>query len=145
MDVIQTIATKVAVMENGRVIEKGDVFNVFSDPQNPASQRFVGTVIKGIPSPAERASLRERHRGRLVTFSFRDGDSSQAQVFVDLAQAGLDFELVYGGINDIRGRAFGHLTLAIRGTDAAIDAALASIRSHASVTEIDATDEEGAR
>ena len=145
MDVIQTIATKVAVMENGRVIEKGDVFNVFSDPQNPASQRFVGTVIKGIPTPAERASLRERHRGRLVTFSFRDGDSSQAQVFVDLAQAGLDFELVYGGINDIRGRAFGHLTLAIRGTDAAIDAALASIRSHASVTEIDATDEEGAR
>ncbi len=145
MDVIQTIATKVAVMENGRVIEKGDVFNVFSDPQNPASQRFVGTVIKGIPSPAERASLRERHRGRLVTFSFRDGDSSQAQVFVDLAQAGLDFELVYGGINDIRGRAFGHLTLAIRGADAAIDAALASIRSHASVTEIDATDEEGAR
>ena len=145
MDVIQTIATKVAVMENGRVIEKGDVFNVFSDPQNPASQRFVGTVIKGIPSPAERASLRERHRGRLVTFSFRDGDSSQAQVFVDLAQAGLDFELVYGGITDIRGRAFGHLTLAIRGADAAIDAALASIRSHASVTEIDATDEEGAR
>ena len=145
MDVIQTIATKVAVMEKGRVIEQGDVFDVFSDPQNPASQRFVGTVIKGIPSPAERASLRERHRGRLVTFSFRDGDTSQAQVFVDLGQAGLDFELVYGGINDIRGRAFGHLTLAIRGTDAAIDAALAAIRTHATVTEIDATDEEGAR
>ncbi len=144
MDVIQTIATKVAVMEHGRVIEKGDVFDVFSDPQNPASQRFVGTVIKGIPSPAERAALAERHRGRLVTFSFRDGDSSQAQVFVDLAHAGLDFELVYGGINDIRGRAFGHLTLAIRGTDAAIDQALSTIRAHVSVTEIDVIDEEGA-
>lgn len=145
MDVIQTIATKVAVMEKGRVIENGEVFDVFSDPQNPASQRFVGTVIKGIPSPAERAALRERHRGRLVTFSFRDGDSSQAQVFVDLAQADLDFELVYGGINDIRGRAFGHLTLAIRGTDATIDAVLGRIREHATVTEIDVTDEEGAR
>ena len=136
MDVIQTIATKVAVMENGRVIEQGDVFEVFSAPQNPASQRFVGTVVKGIPSPAELGVLRERHRGRLVTFSFRDGDSSQAQVFLDLAAAGLDFELVYGGINDIRGRAFGHLTLAIRGAETAVDSALAAIGERVEVTEI---------
>lgn len=136
MDVIQTIATKVAVMENGRVIEEGDVFDVFSAPQNAASQRFVGTVVKGVPSPAERAVLRDRHEGRLVTFSFRDGDSSQAQVFLDLAGAGLDFELVYGGINDIRGRAFGHLTLAIRGEDAAIDRAIADIAHRVEVTEI---------
>ena len=136
MDVIQTIATKVAVMENGRVIEQGDVFDVFSAPQNPASQRFVGTVIKGIPSPAELSVLRERHHGRIVTFSFRDGDSSQAQVFLDLAGAGLDFELVYGGINDIRGRAFGHLTLAIRGESATIDRTLATIGERVEVTEI---------
>ncbi|WP_447653084.1 methionine ABC transporter ATP-binding protein [Microbacterium sufflavum] len=136
MDVIQTIATKVAVMENGRVIERGDVFDVFSAPQNPASQRFVGTVVKGVPSPSELAVLRERHRGRLVTFSFRDGDSSQAQVFLDLAAAGLDFELVYGGINDIRGRAFGHLTLAIRGDSSAIDRALTTIGERVDVTVI---------
>ncbi|WP_254409380.1 methionine ABC transporter ATP-binding protein [Streptomyces sp. AC495_CC817] len=137
MDVIQTIATKVAVMDRGRVIEQGDVFEVFSAPQHPASQRFVGTVVKGIPSPSERAVLRERHEGRLVTFSFRDGGPSQSQVFVDLAEAGLEFELVYGGINDIRGRAFGHLTLAIRGDDARIDAALARIADSVEVTDID--------
>lgn len=136
MDVIQTIATKVAVMERGRVIEQGDVFDVFSAPQNPASQRFVGTVVKGVPSPAELAVLRERHAGRIVTLSFRDGDSSQAQIFLDLAAAGLDFELVYGGINDIRGRAFGHLTLAIRGDGAAIDRALATIGERVEVTEL---------
>lgn len=136
MDVIQTIATRVAVMENGRVIEQGDVFDVFSAPRNPASQRFVGTVVKGVPSPSELAVLRDRHTGRLVTLSFRDGDSSQAQVFLDLAAAGLDFELVYGGINDIRGRAFGHLTLAIRGDRPAIDHALARIAERVEVTVI---------
>lgn len=135
MDVIQTIATKVAVMDGGRVIEQGEVFEVFSHPQHPASQRFVGTVIKGIPSPDELAVLRERHTGRLVTFSFRDGDSSQAQVFLDLAAAGLEFELVYGGVNDIRGRAFGHLTLAIRGNDVDIDTALGAISKHIAVTD----------
>lgn len=135
MDVIQSIATKVAVMDGGRVIENGDVFEVFSAPQNTSSQRFVSTVVKGVPSPAELAVLRERHEGRIVTISFRDGDASQAQVFLELAQAGLDFELVYGGINDIQGRAFGHLTLAIRGEDAATDAALAAIAARVEVTE----------
>jgi D-methionine transport system ATP-binding protein len=135
MDVIQSIATKVAVMDGGRVIEHGEVFDVFSRPTHPASQRFVSTVVKGIPSPAELAVLRERHAGRIVTVSFRDGDASQARVLLELAQAGVEFELVYGGINDIRGRAFGHLTLALRGTDASISAALVTIASHAEVTE----------
>lgn len=136
MEVIQSLATKVAVMENGKVIEQGDVFEVFSNPQHAASKRFVSTVIKGIPSPAELAVLRERHVGRIVTLSFRDGDASQAGVFLTLAQAGVDFELVYGGINDIQGRAFGHLTLALRGEDATIDGALATIGSQATVTEV---------
>ncbi|MGW9628615.1 methionine ABC transporter ATP-binding protein [Microbacterium sp. NPDC055521] len=141
MDVIQTIATKVAVMDRGRVIEQGDVFEVFSAPRHPASQRFVGTVVKGVPSPAERAVLRERHGGRLVTFSFRDGGPSQAQLFVDLAEAGLEFELVFGGINDIRGRAFGHLTLAIRGDETRIDEALARIGRQVEVTDIEREEE----
>ena len=81
------------------------------------------------------ATLRARHAGRIVTFSFRDGNDSQAQVFLDLAAAGIRFELVYGGINDIRGRAFGHLTLALLGDDAAINAVLAQIATHSEVTE----------
>ncbi|GAA1837218.1 methionine ABC transporter ATP-binding protein [Agromyces salentinus] len=136
MEVIQSIATKVAVMDGGRVIESGDVFDVFSSPQNPSSARFVSTVVKGVPSPAEVAVLRERHDGRIVTISFRDGGASQSAVFLDLANAGLEFELVYGGINDIQGRAFGHLTLAIRGADAAVDAALAQVGARAEVTEV---------
>jgi D-methionine transport system ATP-binding protein len=136
MDVIQSIATKVAVMDGGRVVENGDVFEVFSNPQNPSSQRFVSTVVKCIPSPAELAVLRERHEGRIVTISFRDGDASQVAVFVELAAAGLEFELVFGGINDIQGRAFGHLTLGIRGAEAAVDAALAQIAARVDVTEV---------
>jgi D-methionine transport system ATP-binding protein len=136
MEVIQSLATKVAVMERGKVIEQGDVFEVFSDPQHAASKRFVSTVIKGVPSPAELAVLKERHVGRIVTLSFRDGDASQAGVFLTLAQAGVDFELVYGGINDIQGRAFGHLTLALRGDAQTIDGALTAIGSQATVTEV---------
>ena len=70
MDVIQSIATKVAVMDGGRVIEHGDVFEVFSNPQNPSSQRFVVDGREGHPvaGRARRAARAPRgsHRHDLV-------------------------------------------------------------------------------
>ncbi|MBC7443792.1 MAG: methionine ABC transporter ATP-binding protein [Ramlibacter sp.] len=143
MDVVQTLATKVAVMDHGRVIERGDVFDVFSNPQQPASARFVSTVVKGLPSPAELAVLRGRHTGRLVTLAFRDSSVDQARVFGEFAAAGVAFEVVYGGINEIQGRSFGHLTLALTPapgaaaeTDAVIDAVLDRVRTLTTVTEV---------
>ncbi|KQP56582.1 methionine ABC transporter ATP-binding protein [Agreia sp. Leaf283] len=135
MDVIQTLATKVAVMNGGRIVEQGDVFDVFSKPTEASSQRFVSTVVRGVPSEAELVALRQRHRGRIVTLSFRDGNTSQGAVFLTLAEAGVAFELIYGGINDIQGRVFGHLTLALTADGAAIDRALATISTQVDVTE----------
>jgi D-methionine transport system ATP-binding protein len=136
MDVIQTLATKVAVMDQGRVIERGDVFDVFSNPQQAASSRFVSTVVKGVPSAPELAVLRARHRGRIVTLAFRDESVDQARVFGELTRDGVAFQVVYGGINEIQGRPFGHLTLALTGEDAVVDAALDRIRALTTVTEV---------
>jgi D-methionine transport system ATP-binding protein len=141
MDVIQTLATKVAVMDQGRVIERGDVFDVFSNPQLPASARFVSTVVKGVPSARELAVLRERHLGRIVTLRFRDSTVDQAAVFGEFSRAGIVFEVIYGGINEIQGRAFGSLTLALTSAtpgeaDARIDAALERVRRLTDVTEV---------
>lgn len=134
MDVIQTIATKVAVMDQGRVIERGEVFDVFSNPQHAASARFVSTVVKGVPSRAELEVLRERHAGRIVTLSFRDSSVGQSAVFGEFARAGVAFEVVYGGINEIQGRPFGHLTLSLVADDAAIDTVLERVRAFTTVT-----------
>ena len=136
MDVIQTIATKVAVMDQGRIIERGPVFDVFSNPQHAASARFVGTVVKGLPSATELAVLRERHRGRIVTLAFRDADVDQAAVFGEFTGAGVTFEVIYGGINEIQGRPFGNLTLSLSADDVAIDGALDRIRLLTTVTEV---------
>jgi D-methionine transport system ATP-binding protein len=136
MDVIQTLATKVAVMDKGRVIERGDVFDVFSNPQQAASARFVSTVVKGQPSAPELAVLRARHPGRIVTLAFRDDTVDQVRVFGEFSRDGVAFQVVYGGINEIQGRPFGHLTLALTGDDATIDAALARVRAFTTVTEV---------
>ena len=45
MQVIQMICNKVAVMENGQVVEQGTVLEVFSHPRMPVTREFVRTVI----------------------------------------------------------------------------------------------------
>jgi D-methionine transport system ATP-binding protein len=136
MEVIRSIAHKVAVMEDGRIVERGDVFDIFSAPQAEATKRFVSTIVTSVPDGESLAALRSRHPGRIVTFSFADGSTSQSAVFLTLGAADVGFELVYGGINEVQARTFGHLTLALTGDDTAIDTALARIRDVATVTEV---------
>ena len=45
MQVIQMVCNKVAVMENGQIVEQGTVLDVFSRPQAPVTREFVRTVI----------------------------------------------------------------------------------------------------
>ena len=45
MQVVQMICNKVAVMENGQVVESGSVLDVFGKPQAPVTRRLVQTVV----------------------------------------------------------------------------------------------------
>ncbi|MFH8249303.1 methionine ABC transporter ATP-binding protein [Microbacterium sp. B2969] len=138
MDVIRTLADRVVVMEAGRIIESGEVFDVLSAPQHPATRRFVASIIEDVPVGDQLQTLRERHPGRIVTFTIRDGDVTQSEVFSTIADHGVRFELIHGGINDIRGRVFGHLTLALRGEPAAVQRAIDAASAFAPLIEEDA-------
>ena len=56
MEVVSSICDKVAVMEQGRVIEHGPVYEVFADPQQAATRRFVHSVLQRPPFPGDRGS-----------------------------------------------------------------------------------------
>lgn len=45
MAVIKAIANRVAVMEDGRVVEEGSVYDVFSHPKERITQRFVNSAF----------------------------------------------------------------------------------------------------
>ncbi|GAA2174242.1 methionine ABC transporter ATP-binding protein [Agrococcus versicolor] len=138
MDVIARIATKVAVMEQGRVVESGATYDVFTNPTTETARRFVRTVVRALPDGDALAELRARTPGRLFTIAFTDEGASEARVFGALARAGVDFHLVHGGVDDIQGRVYGLLTIAVEGDDAAIRAALAGIGAGVTVTEVTA-------
>ncbi|GAA5033002.1 methionine ABC transporter ATP-binding protein [Microbacterium fluvii] len=147
MDVIRTLADRVVVMEHGRIIETGEVFDVLSGPQHAATRRFVASIIDDVPAGAQLQTLRARHPGRIVTMTIhdgtihdgtiRDGAATQADVFAALSAHGVRFELIHGGINDIGGRVFGHLTLALSGEADAVASAIAAASAFAPLIEED--------
>lgn len=136
MDVIATIANKVAVMEAGSVVEQGATYDVFTAPKTDTAKRFVRTVVRALPDGDALAALRDKHEGRFFTISFTDAGASEATVFGALARAGVDFNLVHGGVDDIQGRVYGLLTIAVRGDEHAVRTALAGIGDSVRVTEV---------
>ncbi|UOV99936.1 ATP-binding cassette domain-containing protein [Agrococcus sp. SCSIO52902] len=138
MDVIARIAGRVAVMDRGRVVETGDTYDVFTRPQTDTAKRFVRTVVRALPDGEALQALRARHEGRLFTISFNDAGASDARVFGALARAGVDFQLVHGGVDDIQGRVYGLLTIAVRGHAEAVESALADIGEGVTVQEVHA-------
>ncbi|MGC5165652.1 methionine ABC transporter ATP-binding protein [Luteimicrobium sp. DT211] len=133
MSVVQYVCHRVAVMEQGKVVEHGDVYQVFADPQTPATRRFIQTALKDRPAPDVVARLRERHPGRLVVVTLPDtGRGFDVTAFT----SGLDARaaVVYGGVTEVGDRPFGSLTLELTGAQA--DEAFERLRAAAPVVDL---------
>ena len=125
MDVVREIAHRVTVMDRGRAVEQGELYRVFSHPENETTKRFAGTVLPTVPEGETLRGLFRRHPERLATVSLDAESGYQAQLFAAIAARGLRVALVHGGMSEIGGRSFGCLTLALEGDDARVDALLA--------------------
>jgi len=136
MDVIKSLADRVAVMDRGRVVETGRTFDVFSQPREASTRRFVSTVVGGTPTAEERAVLAARHPGTLVAVQVAEGGVDQRQAFATFARHGLGFEIVHGGVHEVQGRTFGTLTLAVTGDGGAVQEALAELGGAATALEV---------
>jgi D-methionine transport system ATP-binding protein len=138
MDAIRAIADRVAVMEGGRIIENGDLYDVFATPTTPAAARFVRTVLHDRPSRDTIGRLRDSHSGRLVTIRVPDRKGFTAELSRAFAAHGVGEQLVFGGISEIDERPVGALTYALDGAEDAVRRLLETLRStHLDVVEED--------
>ncbi|MCA1217000.1 methionine ABC transporter ATP-binding protein [Streptomyces sp. 8L] len=128
LDVIRAVADRVAVLDAGRIVEQGAVYDVFAHPKTEAAARLVGAALRERPSAATLERLRLRHTGRIVSIRVQDRTGFQtdvARVFLDHAVAA---EIIFGGISELQERPIGSLTFELVGPDDAVDAALDTLR-----------------
>ncbi|WP_024286711.1 methionine ABC transporter ATP-binding protein [Cellulomonas sp. KRMCY2] len=140
MDVVKYTCDRVAVMEEGRVVEHGDVYDVFARPQHRATRRFVGTALRDRPSPAALERLRHRHPGRIVTVAIREDGAATTDLTRALREHPVDGTVVYGGITEIAERPYGSLTLELAGAVPDVDAFIADLSRSTTVLDLGTAD-----
>nr|WP_242516766.1 methionine ABC transporter ATP-binding protein [Corynebacterium mendelii] len=134
MDVVRSIADKVAVMENGRVVEFGGVYDVFSQPKTPVAARFVATTLRNTPDVIEADELLAG-AGRLFTVNLTE-DSGFFSACATARLAGVSINIVHGGITTLKHHSFGKVTVRLTGDDTAIQAFYDQLSTTTDVEEI---------
>lgn len=119
MDVVRSIADKVAVMEAGRVVEHGSVYDVFSNPRTAVAQRFVASSLRNTPDQLEAEDLKA-HPGRLFTINLTE-NSGFFDAISEIKDV-VSVNIVHGGVTTLQQQSFGKVTVRLDGDDAAIDA-----------------------
>ena len=133
MNVIKTICDRVAVMAAGRVVEEGDVFDIFAHPQHPFTQQLVSHTLN-LTLPAR---LHEHLPGQLLKALFI-GDSAEQPVLSDAAvKFGVAVNILHGKIEYIGERALGILVVQLTAENPqAVSDAVAYIRSRTAQVEV---------
>ncbi|MBK4163183.1 methionine ABC transporter ATP-binding protein [Corynebacterium macginleyi] len=135
MEVVRSIADKVAVMENGRVVEQGSVYQVFSNPQTAVAAKFVATSLRNEPDVVETDDLLA-HEGRLFTITLTE-ESGFFGAAAKLKDAGVSIAVVHGGITTLQQHSFGKLTVRLSGNDAAIAEFYRALSATTQIEEIE--------
>lgn len=139
MHVIREICDRVAVMENGRVIEQGTIFNVFSNPNHPTTQNFVRTVMQdGIPESI--LELLDQHEGRrhIYRITFIRETAGQPILSRVAKNFNVEVNVLYGQITELQGVPFGNLIVEFQGDNAEILKVIHYLQTAVKIREVTA-------
>lgn len=138
MNVIRKICNKVAVMEDGRVVEEGDVLQVFRHPKEQVTKRFVQQDLE----PEEDTDvlieefIKENPVGKLVTLTFDETNANEPVISQAIRAYGIDVNVVYGKIQQAQNGSFGALTVLLTGSDEAMNQSIAFFKEQGVGVEV---------
>ena len=134
MNVIKSICDRVAVMSGGKVVESGEVFDVFA---SPAACVHTAAGVTYPQFDAARA-LRQHLPGQLLKILFI-GDSAEQPVLSEVAvKFGVAVNILHGKIEYIGERALGILVVQLTAphNPSAVDVAVEHIRQRTAQVEV---------
>lgn len=132
LPVVQSICDRVAVMAEGRVEEVGETASVLTRPRSAAARRLVGAAaeraLAHLSGPAVGSGDPGRPPGKLFRLAFLGPVAEKPVISQVVRTFDVTVNIIYGSIDRIGATPFGTLVVAIEGSPAAVDAAVASLR-----------------
>lgn len=116
MEVIRKICNRVAVMEQGAVIEEGSVLEVFGNPQNPVTKDFVRTVIKDeVPKSTWKGILKKNPNPDVYKVTFF-GETTEQAIFSKISRDyNVDANIIFASVNELEGSSLGIFIIELDG------------------------------
>lgn len=113
MDVIKKLCDKVAVMENGVIVEEGAVLEVFSNPRTTTSQKFLKDMIAELPPYIQLND--ENYEEEYVRAAFV-GESAGKPIISNMVKRwDVDAVIIGGNIEHIGNTQIGNLLIKLSG------------------------------
>lgn len=138
MHVIRKICHKVAVMEQGKVVEKGNVLDVFSNPQQPVTKRFVEQVVMETDEEDSLDSLLTHvdPTGKVLRLHFTGTAANEALISEVAKRFQVQVNILQGKITQTKNGVLGILTIQLIGDREEINKAETFIKESAVEVEV---------
>jgi D-methionine transport system ATP-binding protein len=118
MEVVRSIADRVAVIDAGRIVEEGPVWSVFANPQSELAKTMLSSVRPQLPAELAARLQPEGETAVLVI----DTATADGGTLLFGLQARLDgrVKLLHGGIEQIQGQHIGRFFVSVPVADVAV-------------------------
>ena len=140
MEVVKAICDRVAVIENGTIIEEGPMIDVFTNPQHPTTKEFTKSVINAeLPEMVKRMTLAGDYvdGSKLIArLSFIGNSAGEPIVSGMVKKFDVDVSILYGNIDQLKDMPFGTLIIEVSGPKTGIQNALDYLRAQNLKTEV---------
>ncbi|VVN15990.1 methionine ABC transporter ATP-binding protein [Pseudomonas fluorescens] len=119
MAVIRDICDRVVVLEHGRIVEQGPVWEVFGNPQHEVSKTLLAPLQHALPEELQsrlRSQPKSAEDAVVLRLQFTGAAHDEPDVAALFSSLGGRVRLLQGGVERIQGHALGQLLLAVTGS-----------------------------
>jgi D-methionine transport system ATP-binding protein len=109
----------VVVLEHGRIVEQGPVWQVFGNPQHEVSKTLLAPLQHGLPEELQsrlHTQPESPDAAVVLRLQFTGSASDEPDLAALFSALGGRVRLLQGGVERIQGHALGQLLLAVNGS-----------------------------
>ncbi|MGG0719296.1 methionine ABC transporter ATP-binding protein [Robertmurraya massiliosenegalensis] len=132
MNVVKEICNRMAIMQDGRVIEEGAVYNIFASPKTDLAKEFIASVVNfDVPD-----TIANSCTGPIVKVTFRGKVAGEGVISDTLQQFQVKGNFLHGSIEYIQELPLGIFVMELKGEKDEIKKALSYIQERDAQVEV---------